>query len=172
VSLATSGRLRILAGVVLALTFGAGGLGGAAAYRALHDRARERMRSASQQRQPECPGRMGEAERRQRALREYSQLGLSKQQEDQLLALFERRRTRMDSLWQLSRPHMDSLLEATRTEVRTILSADQQKELDRLRAERQRMDSLRHEEWRARCGEQGGTPPRRGGGPGMQPRIP
>jgi hypothetical protein len=164
-SLAAAGRLKLLAGAVVALTFVAGGMAGAFVYRQAHDRDVEARRAAAERREPECPQRRTEADERMRALRPYRDLGLTEEQADRIWAVVESSRQRMDSVWQSARPQMDANLEQTRSAVRAILTDDQRSRLDARRAERVKRDSLRREELRQRCGEPIGAPSPAGGGP-------
>ena len=163
-SLAAAGRLKLLAGTVLVLTFVAGGLGGAFVYRQAHDRDVEARRAASERRQPDCPQRRTEADERRRALWPYRDLGLSDQQADRIWAVVESSRAQMDSMWQSRRPMMDAMVDQTRASIRAILTDEQRSQLDTRRAERVKRDSIAREDFRRRCGEQsGGAPPRDGG---------
>jgi hypothetical protein len=160
-SVAGAGRYKLLAGTALALTFLAGGLGGALVYREVHDRERE-ARTAMERRQQECPQQRTAADERRRALWPYRDLGLTDAQADKIWAVVEAQGRRMDSLWQSNRPSMDSVVMQTRSSIREILTKEQQVQLDARRAERAKRDSVRREEFRRRCGEQSPMPERNG----------
>lgn len=154
----TGSRLRLLAGAVIALTFVAGGLSGAAMFRALHHTPEPTTRTQNERRPPDCP-RTAE-EQRLRDLRPYNNLGLTEEQTDQLLAILERRRVEIEEASRRARLPVDSMIDATRREIRSILTPEQVAEMDRRRARWIARDSARREENRRRCAElqNGGTP--------------
>jgi hypothetical protein len=162
---AKGGRLRLLGGAVVLLTFAAGLSAGAVLFRELHDRELEAGRAAAdaERRRMDCPRERTPEEVRRRQLRPYHDLGLTEQQTEDLLAVIDRNRPIIDSISRRSRAPVDSAIDRTRQEIRAILTADQAAELDRRRMERRQADSIRREEWRIRCAEQNGSPPRADG---------
>jgi len=167
-NLAKGGRLRLLGVTVVLLTFAAGLSAGAVLFRELHDGEREVARAEAERRRLDCPRERTPEEIRRRNLRGYHDLGLTDEQTDQLLATLDRNRPLIDSIARRSRAPVDSAIDRTRREIRAILTPEQGAELDRRRAERRRADSVRQEEWRRRCDEQNGSPPRAGGPPNGQ----
>lgn len=167
-NLARGGRLRLLGVAVVLLTFAAGLSAGAVLFRELHDRELEAARAEAERRRMDCPRERTPEEIRRRNLRPYHDLGLTDRQADQLLAVLDRNRPIIDSVSRRSRIPVDSAVDRTRQEIRDLLTPDQRAEMDRRRVERRQADSLRQEEWRRRCGEQSGPPPRAGGPPNGQ----
>jgi len=169
--LAPVGRARMLGGSVLLLTLAAGGLAGAAVERVLNERE-----PVTQVVEPRGRGN-GEidCERyRQRRRGPFGSLGLTQEQESQIDHIFDVQRRRMDEFWAEAGPRMNRILDETRTQGRAILNPEQQTEYDRNRerrrdraAEREKQDSIRRAEIRARCGD--ASIPPSGSGPGRRP---
>jgi len=176
-SFAGSGRIRLLAGAALVLTFVAGGLGGAAVERVQSARSPASPVAQQPQRDSDCPP-VRDPNRRRRT--PYDDLGLTADQQSAIDSVLHSQGRRMDALSRSARARQDSIFDQTRSLIRQILTAEQGQEMDRRRAAWAQRDSVRREERRQRCaaqaaqqGQQGNAQPGRDGrGPSERPRIP
>jgi len=168
-ALGPTGRYRLLGGAVLVLTFGVGGLAGAAVERVLDTREPDRLVSVD----PAAETGTIDCDRyRQRRRGPYGSLGLSDEQAASIDAVFESQRSRMDQFWADAGPRMNAILDETRADVREILTEEQRTQYDSNRAARQRrqqeqerQDSIRRAEIRRVCNTDDGPP----SGPGRHP---
>jgi hypothetical protein len=147
VSIGSGHRARLMGGAVLALTFVAGGLGGAALEKTVFANDGEALDDMTLEecRKPETP--------EQRRLRPWHSLSLTEEQKESILAVLDRRSAQAEDFWQNHRPEWDSTVERTRSDIRAILTAEQLSQWEQHRRERTVQDSLRREEYRLRCGE-------------------
>lgn len=146
VSIGSGRRARLMGGAVLALTFVAGGLGGAALEKTLFANVDAALDDPTKEpcRKPETP--------EERRLRPWHSLNLTENQRAAILAVLDRRSSQAEEFWQNHRPEWDSTVERTRSDIRAILTADQLTQWEQHRADRAVRDSLRREEYRQRCG--------------------
>lgn len=147
VSIGSGSRARLLGGAVLALSFVAGGLAGAALEKTVF--ANDSVVSDSEDKMP-CRRPETAEDRR---LRPWRDLALTAEQKASILAILDRRSAQAEAFWQDHRPEWDSTVARTRSDIRAIMTPGQLAEYERQRAERSRRDSIRREEHRRRCGE-------------------
>ncbi|HEU0014380.1 MAG TPA: hypothetical protein VFQ45_11885 [Longimicrobium sp.] len=141
-----SRRARILGILLLASTFAAGSLAGAASTRVLS--AREPGPAAGKDR--DCEG----GRHRGKGMI-FDRIGLSPEQRARIDTIMKRGRARTDSLWRTDTRYQ-AAVDSTRAAVRAVMTPAQRAEFDRLRAER---DAQRRE----RHGKDGDGPPKHGG---------
>lgn len=147
VSIGSGRRARLMGGAVLALTFVAGGLGGAALEKTVFANDEAIVADPTQEpcRKPETA--------EQRRLRSFHSLSLSEEQKASILAILDRRSAQAEEFWQNHRPEWDSTVERTRSDIRAVLTPEQLTQWERHRASLAARDSVRKEEYRKRCGE-------------------
>jgi Spy/CpxP family protein refolding chaperone len=124
-------RARLLGLALLALTFVAGALAGAAFSRTLV--AREPQPAAASAAGAPCPPRDGGGT--PRILRE---LDLTAEQQRRIDAITARRRVQMDAFWNGEGRRLRAIVDSTRAEIRAVLTPAQAAEYDRLREEHRR----------------------------------
>lgn len=137
------GRRRLLGFGLLAATFLAGALAGAAVDRTLsassdqpdRDRSRDRGRSYI-----------------------IDRIEMSEEQRSEIDGILERRSERMRAIWHEVQPRMDAVTDSARSEIMEVLTPDQRAEYERRLQDRRRGGNDRE-----RSGE-GGTDPDDGGG--------
>jgi hypothetical protein len=151
-SLATAGRIRLLAAAVLAITFVAGGLGGAAVERFARTENAIARPAPDERRDDDCDRRGDNDAGRRRS--PYDYLDLSETQRAEIDRLLHRGGARMDSVSKIARARTDSVVSQIRADIRAVLTDEQRVEMDRRRAERMRRDSVQRAERRARCAQQ------------------
>jgi Spy/CpxP family protein refolding chaperone len=128
-------RQRWVGVAVLAATFLAGGIAGAA------------VRASTANPTPAVNAQRGEDQQRDENNRRrfpYEHLGIEGEQRAQLEALFERRRDELSALWHEYEPRMDAVVDSTRAEMHRLLTPEQIQAYDEYRKQRkQRQDSAR-----------------------------
>jgi Spy/CpxP family protein refolding chaperone len=122
-----SGKQRWIGLAVLAVTFLAGGIAGAAVREVMADDPPQQQRS-------------GEREGGRRRGFPYDALSVTAEQRPVIEAVLERRRLEMDSVWREYEPRMDAIVDSTRTEINQVLTAEQQQKFEELRAKRRQMN--------------------------------
>lgn len=135
--LSASGRNRLLGVTMLAVTFGVGGLAGAAFTRVLEAQQAEASTASAGG---------GRCEENKTSI--LDQLDLSAEQRARIDAIMAARRDQTESFWDSAGPSLSAIMDATRAEVRAVLTPAQQAEYDRLRAERRALRE-QHENTRA-----------------------
>ncbi|HEX2095693.1 MAG TPA: hypothetical protein VHG28_25065 [Longimicrobiaceae bacterium] len=115
-------RMKFLGGLLLAVTFGTGMVGGFALDRALE--AHTPLPPA------ECEGRDGE--RRGRIL---DRLDLTPEQRERVDAILERRRAQTRQFWDTEGAALRAMVDSTRSEIRAVLTPEQRERYDQLRRE-------------------------------------
>ena len=140
----TPGRARLLASIMLAVTFAAGALAGAAGERVL--RARQ-----IDQKAPSGPGPL----HRGSVLLEpgtFDLIRATPEQREELQALLAERDSQTVAIWSEVEPKYRQVFEDARKEIRGVLSADQKVTLDSLiDARRERWRQNRENRYRDRC---------------------
>ena len=130
-------RARLVGFGLLAVTFLAGALAGAAIDRTLVDTDDRRHTE--------------ERDRQDRDERERSyiidRVEMSEEQRAAIDSILERRVDRMRAVWREVEPHLDAITDSARTEIMDVLTAEQRTEyeamLDRAREKRQQRDADR-----------------------------
>ena len=134
-----SGRVRLLGGLLLAVTFAAGMLGGAA--------LNQTLTAGTPDRPADCT--RPHAESKGRIL---DQLDLTAEQRAKVDAILERRRSQTRRFWQHEGAGLRSMVDSTRAEIRNVLTPEQRERYDRLRQEHDAR-------WHEKKGRDGGPPP-------------
>lgn len=123
-------RARLAALAILAVTFAAGMLAGAAYSRVLG--ADEPERPAERRQQPRWRGERGILD----------SLDLTSEQRARIDSIAAAGRRRTDSLWQVDGARIRTAVDSTRAAIRTVMTAEQRTEYERIRdrfdAERRR----------------------------------
>lgn len=125
------GRARFLGIVLLAATFLAGGLSGAALERRA---SAEPPRIKRQQEKTESDQSNDDRQHgRRRSI--LDQVDLSAEQRAAIDSILQAGREKVDAYWKETEPGYRALVDSTRAQVRAVLTPEQQAEYDRLRAE-------------------------------------
>lgn len=66
----------------------------------------------------------------------FSELGLSKEQEEKVVEIFEKHRPKLDAILQQTFPKARKVFDAIDQEVRTVLTAEQKKKFDTIKREK------------------------------------
>jgi Spy/CpxP family protein refolding chaperone len=121
------GRMRLLGVALLAATFVAGALSGAAIERVLG---------------AEEPGAVDhDSEQDPRRAYIIDQVDMSEQQRTEIDAILERRSERMRSVWQEVEPRMEAVTDSARMDIMGVLTPEQRAEYERKLEERRRKRS-------------------------------
>jgi Spy/CpxP family protein refolding chaperone len=120
------GRRRLLGFGLLAATFVAGALAGAAVDRMLMDE----------------PDRDDDRDRRRSYI--IDRVEMSSEQRAAIDSILERRSDRMRAIWREVRPRMDAVTDSARSEIMDVLTPEQRAEYER-RLEERRRDRDGHE---------------------------
>ena len=121
------GRMRLLGVALLAATFVAGALSGAAI---------ERVLGAEE---PGAVDHGGEQDPRRAYI--IDQVDMSEQQRTEIDAILERRSERMRSVWQEVEPRMEAVTDSARMDIMGVLTPEQRAEYERKLEERRRKRS-------------------------------
>ena len=119
-------RTRLLGMALLAATFAAGGLAGAAFERVAFARPAEDAAA----REVRCEG-----EGKKKGLI-VDQVNPTPEQRARIDAIMERRRVQMDAFWDGEGQRLRAIVDSTRAEVRQVLTPEQAAEYDRLVAQK------------------------------------
>lgn len=111
-------RTRMAAVLVLLLTFAAGAMTGAATLHVVADTPEPAPQS------------------RRESM--FERLQLTPEQQEQVTAIMQRRRTQMEAFWEEHGPAMRAVYDSTRMEIRAVLTPEQQALEDQWRADRRR----------------------------------
>jgi Spy/CpxP family protein refolding chaperone len=128
-----SGKQRWIGLAVLAVTFLAGGIAGAAVREVTAD-------------DPPPQQHSGDREGGRRHGFPYDALGVTAEQRPEIEAILERGRQEMDAVWREYKPVMDAIVDSTRAEVNQVLTADQKQKYESMRAKRRQMNRERDDE--------------------------
>jgi len=128
--IARSGKQRWIGLGVLAMTFLAGGIAGAAIREVTAD-------------DPPPQQHGGDRESGRRRGFPYEALGVTAEQRPVIESVLERRRQEMDSVWRETEPIMDAIVDSTRAEINQVLTAEQKQKFEEIRAKRRQMNKER-----------------------------